>query len=133
MCSQQFVDPVVVQKRGEQDGKALRIANATSSRNGAYWWVTHGSKKSRSLRIARAYSHLCLQETCLADLFTRRRIRRTTINTIVSQTTYVATVATPTTGRPWVSPPIRSRQSPRPLPRCRYRAHRRGGPLARGL
>lgn len=44
-----------------------------------------------------------LQETCLTA-FTRRRIRRTTINTIGSQTTYVATVATPTSGRPWVLP-----------------------------
>lgn len=44
-----------------------------------------------------------LQETCLAA-FTRRKIRRTTINTIGSKTTYVATVATPTSGRPWVLP-----------------------------
>lgn len=44
-----------------------------------------------------------LQETCLAT-FTSRKIRRTTIQTIGSQTTYVATVATPTSGRPWVLP-----------------------------
>ncbi|MBC7594849.1 MAG: Eco57I restriction-modification methylase domain-containing protein [Kineosporiaceae bacterium] len=44
-----------------------------------------------------------LQETCLATI-TRRKIRKTTIQSIGSATTYVATVATPTGSLPWILP-----------------------------
>lgn len=44
-----------------------------------------------------------LQETCLAT-FTRRKVRRTTVQNIGSETTYVATVATPAGPLPWIIP-----------------------------
>lgn len=44
-----------------------------------------------------------LQETCLAT-FTTKRIRKTTIQSIGSETTYVSTVKTPNTERPWILP-----------------------------
>ena len=44
-----------------------------------------------------------LQETCVAT-FTRRRIRRTTVSSIGSVETSIATVATPTGADPWLLP-----------------------------
>ncbi|WP_225397765.1 Eco57I restriction-modification methylase domain-containing protein [[Mycobacterium] vasticus] len=44
-----------------------------------------------------------LQETCLAT-FTSRRTRHVTVNSIGSQVSYVATIASPATSRPWVLP-----------------------------
>lgn len=44
-----------------------------------------------------------LQETCLAT-FSRRRVRKTTVRSISSETTYVASVATPSGSSPWILP-----------------------------
>lgn len=65
-----------------------------------------GDTRMQSIRFVEDRSGVfgsVLQETCLA-VFTRKRVRRTTVTSAGSRVSEIATIATPRGGRPWVLP-----------------------------